>query len=66
MKIPSSALVDASTHVVWKLLRRRARRASIVLLATPGIAAEPGVGCIAWDGKDLDAILGIASTLAPT
>jgi phosphoribosylamine--glycine ligase len=51
--------------LVWKLLQ--SSRAPQVYCApgNAGIASEPGVTCIAWDGKDLDAILGIASSLAP-
>jgi phosphoribosylamine---glycine ligase len=51
--------------IVWKLLE--SSRAPQVYCApgNAGIAAEPGVECIAWDGKDIDALLGIASNLQP-
>ncbi|MBI2681777.1 MAG: phosphoribosylamine--glycine ligase [Acidobacteriales bacterium] len=51
--------------LVWKLAQ--SPRAPTIYCApgNGGIAAEPGVECLAWDGKDIEALLGIASKLAP-
>ena len=51
--------------LVWKL--RQSPRAAKIYCApgNAGIAAEPGVECLGWDGKDIDALLGIAGNLRP-
>lgn len=51
--------------IVWKL--RQSPRVSQIYCApgNGGICAEAGAECIAWDGKDIDALLGIASKLQP-
>src|SRR5438067_8861708 len=51
--------------LAWKI--RQSPRVKQVYCApgNAGIAAEPGVECVAWDGKDLDSLLGLASTLQP-
>jgi phosphoribosylamine--glycine ligase len=51
--------------IVWKLLQSPRVKQVYCAPGNGGIAAEPNVECIAWDGKDIDSILGIASTLQP-
>ncbi|MCU1309480.1 MAG: phosphoribosylamine--glycine ligase [Candidatus Angelobacter sp.] len=51
--------------LIWKI--KQSPRVSQIY-CTPGnggICAEPGVECIPWDGKDIDALLGIASRIHP-
>src|SRR5437879_990455 len=51
--------------LVWKI--KQSPRVSRIYCApgNGGISSEAGVECIAWDGKDLDALLGIASSIQP-
>ena len=51
--------------LVWKI-KQSPRVSQIFCTAgNGGICAEPGVECVAWDGKDIDALLGIASRIQP-
>src|SRR5437764_5272486 len=51
--------------LVWKILQSARVKQVYCAPGNAGIAAESGVGCIPWDGKDLDSLLGIASKLQP-
>src|SRR5438270_10995881 len=51
--------------LVWKTRQSARVKQSYCAPGNAGIAAEPGVECVAWDGKDLDSLLGLASTLQP-
>jgi phosphoribosylamine---glycine ligase len=51
--------------LVWKLLQSPRTAHVYCAPGNAGIAAEARVTCLPWDGKDLDALLGIASSLSP-
>src|SRR4051812_20145984 len=51
--------------LVWKLLQSPRTTEVFCAPGNAGIAAEPRVTCVPWDGKDIDALLGIASSIAP-
>jgi phosphoribosylamine--glycine ligase len=51
--------------LVWKLAQSPHAPQLYCAPGNGGIAAEPGVECLSWDGKDIEALLGIASKLAP-
>ena len=51
--------------LVWKLLQSPRRPQMICAPGNPGIAAEPGAECVAWDGKSLDALITIAERVKP-
>ena len=51
--------------LVWKLLQSERRPHVFCAPGNPGIAAEPNAECIAWDGKDLSALIAIVETIRP-
>ncbi|MCU1283665.1 MAG: phosphoribosylamine--glycine ligase [Acidobacteriales bacterium] len=51
--------------LVWKIAQSPRVSKIYCTPGNAGICAEPGVECIAWDGKDLDTLLGIASNIQP-
>src|SRR3954469_4842174 len=51
--------------LVWKILQSTRVEQVFCAPGNAGIAAEPRVQCIPWDGKDVDSLLGIASKLQP-
>src|SRR5947209_156696 len=51
--------------LVWKILQSTRVEQVYCAPGNAGIAAEPRVHCIPWDGKDVDSLLGIASKLLP-
>ncbi|HUQ50286.1 MAG TPA: phosphoribosylamine--glycine ligase [Terriglobales bacterium] len=51
--------------LVWKILQSQRVTQVYCAPGNGGIYAEPRVECIAWDGKDLESLLGIASKISP-
>jgi len=51
--------------LAWKLLQSERRPRVFCAPGNPGIAAEPHAECIAWDGKDLGAVIAIAESIRP-
>ena len=51
--------------LVWKLLQSPRKPRVICAPGNPGIAAEAGAECAAWDGKSLDALIAIAEGMKP-
>src|SRR5437868_2862436 len=51
--------------LVWKIAQSPRVSKIYCTPGNGGICAEPGVECIVWDGKDLDTLLGIASSIQP-
>lgn len=51
--------------LVWKLLQSPRRPQVVCAPGNPGITSEPGAECLAWDGKDLDALLALAEKVRP-
>src|SRR5882724_3416976 len=51
--------------LVWKILQSPRVTQVYCAPGNAGIAAESGVECIPWDGRDLDSLLGTASKLQP-
>ncbi|HUR37118.1 MAG TPA: phosphoribosylamine--glycine ligase [Terriglobales bacterium] len=51
--------------LVWKILQSPRVAKVYCAPGNGGIEAEPRVECIAWDGKDVESLLGFASNIAP-
>jgi phosphoribosylamine---glycine ligase len=51
--------------LVWKILQSPGVTQVYCAPGNGGIEMEPRVECVPWDGKDLESLLGIASTIAP-
>lgn len=51
--------------IVWKLLQSERNPRIWCAPGNAGIAAEPNVECVAWDGKDLAGLIAIAQKVHP-
>src|SRR4051794_21349202 len=51
--------------LVWKIAQSSRVSEIYCTPGNGGICAKSNVECIAWDGKDLDTLLGIASSIQP-